>query len=115
MRTLLFLALLASGCASQSAPESGNGSASGDVVSGTVASVDLTPWTYDGDGVIVMTTASGESVRVLIPARMNLCEAEGLVDVNDLGEGDRIEVVGATDEAGAVRPCVEPTHRVTRL
>ncbi len=110
MRTLLFLALLASGCTSRTTPE-----ASGGAVSGTITSVDLSPFAYDGDGQIVMETASGETVRVLIAARTNLCAAEGLSVVGALKAGDRVEVVGERAADGSIRPCLEASHRVTRV
>jgi hypothetical protein len=108
MRPLCLALLALAACSSP--PE-----ASGDPgsVTGTVASVDLTPLSYDGDAVITLETDDGETARVLVAARMNLCAAAGLGLVGDLLPGDRIEVVGeATDEG--VRPCAEAEHRIVR-
>jgi hypothetical protein len=111
MRAFLPLLLL-SACTVWEAP---SGSVTEPSVTGTVVSVDLAPIAYDGDAVIVMTPPSGESVRVLVPARVNLCQAQGLDVLNTLQPGDEIEVRGDPEGDGALRPCLEPDHLIRRL
>lgn len=108
MRASLCLLVLIAACSSPTP-------ASGDGTRGTVTSVDLSPMAYDGDAVIVMETAAGESVAVHVPARMNLCAARGLDLVGDLRVGDEIDVTGETGPDGAIRPCAEAEHSIVRV
>lgn len=110
MRSLLAFALLVSSCTSRPEPYE----ASGGGIVGTISSVDLSPMAYDGDAVIQMETDTGELLRVLIAARMNLCAATGLDLVGQLEEGDRITVSGDR-EGDAIRPCTDSSHRLARL
>ncbi|MEM6326565.1 MAG: hypothetical protein AAF791_05550 [Bacteroidota bacterium] len=82
-------------------------------VMGTVTAVDRAPMAADGDALVTVETEAGETVEVRIPARMALCEAD-LGSFGTLRAGDRVEVVGATEADGAIRPCTEPTHRLAR-
>ena len=43
-------------------------------VEGQVATVDTTPWTYDGSAVVKIASTNGQ-VDVHLPARWNLCKA----------------------------------------
>ncbi len=83
-------------------------------VSGTVESVDREPMAVDSDAVITLRTSAGE-VEVFIPARTNLCEAEGLNLFASVVEGSSIEVRGQTLAGGGIRPCESDDHylRVT--
>src|SRR5690606_4581306 len=77
-------------------------------IAGTVAAVDLDPMAYDADGVVTVQTDGGE-VRVLLPARYGLCAAT-YDDWSGLAVGDQVEVRGAVDTRGAVRPCESAEH-----
>ena len=84
-------------------------------VQGEVLDVDASPMAYDGDAVIRVQTEAGEEVRVLIPARLNLCAAEGLGLYSELEPGDRVEVQGLGQEEASVRPCESESHYLRRL
>ena len=81
---------------------------------GRVVSVDIAPWAYDGNAVIVVATDAAREVRVQLPARWNLCKAPS-VDVQALKAGDRVHVVAGADEAGSVTVCERAEHRVQRI
>ena len=82
-------------------------------VAGVVLAVDLSPMMVDADGLVTVRTDAGE-LLVRVPARMNLCRAEGLAIVGDLEPGDRVEAVGAQGADGSVTPCLGDAHRLTR-
>lgn len=102
--TLLLLALAACG-PRPSAEDPG-------LVVGTVVSVDREPMAYDGDAEIVVRTDDGRTVTVRIPARMNLCAAEGLARLDGLAAGDRVEVRGDVGPEGDVTPCTDAGHHL---
>ncbi len=79
------------------------------IVEGQIATVDTTPWTYDGNAVITLATASG-NVDVHLPARWNLCKAPPLDDVRALKAGDRVRVTGTVSEDGALVVCERAEH-----
>jgi len=107
MRTLVLSLLLAGCTGSVQNPEP--------MVSGEVTAVDLDPWTYDGSARIEVRTEDGETAVLSIPARINLCEAQGLGDAGQLQVGDRVEVRGERGPDGAVTPCARPDHYLRRL
>lgn len=78
---------------------------------GTVASIDTQPWTYDGNAVVQVDTADRGRIDVQLPARWNLCQA-GPIDVEALAIGMQVEVVGAAAGEGAVVVCEDPSHRL---
>ena len=78
---------------------------------GTVASIDTQPWTYDGNATVQVDTVDYGRVEVQLPARWNLCQATP-VDVEALAIGMQVEVVGAAAGEGAVVVCEEPSHRL---
>lgn len=120
MRTLL-LALVLAACTTPPVAESPAVDAlpeapPGDdvTVAGEVVSVDLEPLAYDGNAVLVLRTDAGER-RVEIPARTNLCQADGLGEALDARPGERLTVVGAEPSpGGAIVPCSSAAHRVRR-
>ena len=111
-RFALVLALLA-GCASRSPADSPPSEAPGDVT-GTVLLVDLGPLAADGDALIEVERDDGQRVTVRVPARTNLCRAQGLGLLSELAPGDRVRVVGEPVEGG-VRPCLGADHRLARV
>ena len=108
----LGLALLAVACA---APRDRAGSAGQNVaISGTVASIDTRPWTYDGHaGGEVGGPARGRGA-VQLPARWNLCKAQP-VDVEALQVGMRVQAVGEAEDSGRITVCAAPEHRLAPL
>lgn len=108
MRPLLLLVLLV-GCGPRSAVPG-----SGDLVAGTVVAVDTSPMAYDGDALLRLRIDTGQTLTVRVPARTNLCAAEGLGIVGELRPGDRVEVRGTADAEGNLRPCTEPHHVLQR-
>lgn len=80
---------------------------------GTIAAIDIRPWTYDGHAVVQVDTADGR-LDVQLPARWNLCEA-GAVDVQALAVGMQVEVVGASEAEGVVVVCAGASHRLVPL
>lgn len=80
---------------------------------GTIVSIDTAPWAYDGHAVVRLESADGR-LAVLLPARWNLCQATP-VDVEALGPGMRVEVVGEQDPEGGVVVCADASHRLQPL
>jgi len=78
---------------------------------GTVASIDTQPWTYDGNAIVQVDTVDYGRVEVQLPARWNLCQATP-VDVDALAIGMQVEVVGAAAGERAVAVCEDPSHRL---
>lgn len=82
-------------------------------VEGTIASIDTKPWTYDGNAVVLLDTASHGRVSVQLPARWNLCKA-AQVDVASLAVGQRARAVGTVTDDGDVVVCERIEHRLGR-
>ncbi|MEM1043802.1 MAG: hypothetical protein AAGI91_14390 [Bacteroidota bacterium] len=108
----VLLLLFYGGCSSQKGLELPVGPDA--TVSGTVQAIDRTPTAVDSDAVITLRTSAGDT-EVYIPARIDMCEAEGLGLFAGLAEGERIEVRGRSLSRGGVRPCASDDHylRVT--
>ena len=113
MRLLLLLLVLA-GCKSTVPVEVSAVVPSNGIVRGTVQSVDMSPMAYDGNGLVAIETDSGAELVVDIPARMGLCQAEGLDVGSDLQPGDRIEVRGDIQD-GHMQLCTNPEHYLRLL
>lgn len=110
LATITCLTLAAGGCAtapSASALVAGSQA----TVDGTIASIDTTPWTYDGSAIVMLDSATHGRVSVQLPARWNLCKA-GQVDVAALTVGRRAQAVGTVTEDGAVVVCERVEHRL---
>lgn len=105
MRTLL-LSLLLAGC-------TGSVQSSEPTVAGEVIAADFSPMAYDGNATIDVRTDSG-TVRVEIPARTNLCQAD-FGAYSEIGVGDRIEVRGERQPSGVVTPCSSPSHYLRKV
>lgn len=104
------LSLATFGCAStQPASELSVGSQA--AIDGTIASVDTQPWTYDGNGVVMLETASHGRVSVQLPARWNLCKAPQ-VDVASLVVGQPAHAVGTVTADGELVVCESADHRL---
>lgn len=73
-------------------------------VEGVITAIDLQPWTWDGDAVVTLGTATGASVAVRLPARWNLCAASP-VRVDALAPGQAVRASGAADGAGGLVVC----------
>jgi hypothetical protein len=119
MRLLLAAFLVFSACAptappAPASPPASDASAGPDrTLAGTVAAIDLDPMSYDADGVVTVRTSGGDTVRVLLPARYNLCAAT-YDDWSDLAVGDAVEARGVVTSEGAVRPCESAEHYFRR-
>ncbi len=83
-------------------------------IDGEVVSVDTTPWTYDGNAVVIVTSADTGTVRVQLPARWNLCKAQAPDDVNALKPGDRVKVIGTATGKDGLVVCAETTHQLRK-
>lgn len=81
-------------------------------VSGRVVSVDRAPMAYDGDGVLVLSTDAQGRITVHVPARSNLCKAQGLDVFHRATVGIRIEAVGTLIGPSDIAVCHEVTHRL---
>ncbi|WP_119719218.1 hypothetical protein [Cognatilysobacter tabacisoli] len=82
---------------------------------GRVVSVDLSPWTYDGNGVVVVDTAAHGTVKVQFPARWNLCQAPAPQGLDALKPGDRVSVVATASAADEAVVCADARHGLTPL
>lgn len=85
------------------------------VVEGRVLSVDLSPMAYDGDALVLLDSQSHGAVTVHVPARTNLCRAQGLEVLGELRPQDRIRVAGKATGQRDITVCESPTHRLQRL
>jgi hypothetical protein len=85
------------------------------VIDGEVASVDLTPMAYDGDALVVVTSAAHGTVTVHLPARRNLCKAQGFDLLPELKPGDRVRVEGPVTGAADVTLCQDAADRLQRI
>lgn len=85
------------------------------VIEGEVASVDLSPMAYDGDALVVVTSAAHGAVTVHLPARRNLCKAQGFDLLTELKPGDRVRVEGAVTGAADVTLCQDAADRLQRI
>ena len=110
------LVIAASGCAtrvastSSGAPEALQAGAEASF-SGRITAIDTQPWTYDGNAVVQIDTATHGPVAVQLPARWNLCKAAP-VDVESLRVGTRVDIAGSVTDDGAVVVCQRATHRL---
>lgn len=100
---------LLTGCATPSGERPAEGSQAS--IEGAIASIDTTPWTYDGSAVIRIDTRTQGRVDVRLPARWNLCKAPP-VDVEALAVGKRVRAVGAADPQGGLVVCQDAAHRL---
>lgn len=82
---------------------------------GRVASVDLSPWAYDGNGVVVVDTAAHGAVAVQFPARWNLCRATPPEALDALKPGERVRVVARASGAAEAVVCADASHGLARL
>ena len=78
-------------------------------VTGSIVSVDTTPWTYDGSAVVKIAATNGQ-VDVHLPARWNLCKAPPPDDVQSLKAGDRVQATGTVTDDGALVVCERAEH-----
>lgn len=82
---------------------------------GKVVSVDTSPWAYDGNAVVTISTADAGTVRVQLPARWNLCKAAPPDDVQALKPGDRVQAVATVSAPGEVVVCAQAAHRLRKV
>ena len=115
---VLSLALAATACAARpdAVPAPPAPPAGSTTVEGTVVSIDMEPWTYDGHAVIEVDVPGRGRVPVQLPARWNLCSAPP-VELEALAPGMRVQVVGQPDGADgkALTVCLDPAHRLVPL
>ncbi|WP_051414525.1 hypothetical protein [Pseudoxanthomonas suwonensis] len=112
LATVLGAAVVATSCAApQVQPAAANGTTT---IEGTIASIDLQPWTYDGHAMIQVDVPNQGRVAVQLPARWNLCKAQP-VDVETLKVGVKVQAVGETKGAGALMVCTGAEDRVVPL
>ncbi|MGY0556592.1 MULTISPECIES: hypothetical protein [unclassified Lysobacter] len=83
-------------------------------IEGTIASIDLQPWTYDGNAIVQVETERRGIVQVQLPARWSLCKATP-VDVEGLVVGMRVQAVGAASGEGGLVVCADPSHRLASM
>ena len=104
--------LAAVGCASTTA-QSGSALVEGSQASvdGTIAAVDMQPWTYDGNAVVILDTAAYGRISVQLPARWNLCKATS-VDTASLAVGARAHAVGTVTADGEILVCEGADHQL---
>ena len=62
-----------------------------------------------------LATDARGAVTVSLPARWNLCKAQGIDQAGELKAGDRVRATGTVDAQGALLVCEQPTHRIERL
>lgn len=82
---------------------------------GRVASVDLSPWAYDGNGVVVVDTVAHGAVAVQFPARWNLCRATPPEALDALTPGERVRVVATASGPAEAVVCADARHGLSRL
>lgn len=113
LRALLLVPAAAATVACASTPSTGALAAGREaVVTGRVTAVDRDPWAYDGDGLLVLATDTHGTVTVHVPARINLCRAQGLDLFTTATIGQRIVAAGTATGATDLSVCLEPTHHL---
>ena len=110
---VLVVALAAAGCAS-APPTSALTSGSQATLEGVIASIDTKPWTYDGNAIVLVDTATHGQVPVQLPARWNLCKAPPPQDVQALKAGDRVRATGTVSEPHTLVVCEHAGHGLHR-
>lgn len=111
--SLLACALLPAGCGSTARHDpDGMSTPHRLAFVGTVESIDTSPWTYDGDAVVMVDAGTLGRVAVRLPARWNLCRTAA-VDVQALEVGTRVSVVGGSDGNGGVVVCADKADRLS--
>lgn len=85
------------------------------IVEGRVVSIDATPMAYDGDALVVLDSVLHGPLTVHLPARTNLCRAQGLDLLGELRVGDRLQVEGLATGPGDITVCQEASHRLRRI
>lgn len=83
-------------------------------IEGTITTIDLEPWTFDGNATVQVDADGRGVVQVQLPARWNLCKAPP-VDVQSLAVGMRVQAVGAATGEGGLVVCMDATHRLQPL
>lgn len=107
------LAVSLAGCASL--PASPTAEVGRDIAfTGTVVSSDFSPWTFDGSAVVRVDGAQGP-MAVALPARYNLCKAQGIGSASTLVAGMRVDVSGRVTAPGQVSVCESPSHHILRV
>ncbi|MFC0679640.1 NEW3 domain-containing protein [Lysobacter korlensis] len=84
-------------------------------IEGTVAAVDTSPWAYDGNAVVTVSTDARGTVSVQLPARWNLCKATAPDELQRLKPGDRVQATGTLGPDNALVVCERAEHRLQRL
>ncbi|MFP7722386.1 hypothetical protein [Lysobacter sp. A3-1-A15] len=105
------MALALTGCQTPTPSATAGGTAT---AQGQVTAIDRDPWTFDGNATMQVATGSG-AVTVEIPARLNLCHAEGLDAFAGLQVGDRIHAVGQVGADGHITVCHGAGHMLHKL
>ena len=95
--------LIAGGCASAGSASLAPGTQIG--ITGPIASIDMQPWTYDGNAVVQVDSDGHGRVAVQLPARWNLCKAPPPQDVQALKAGDRVRATGTVSEPHTLVVC----------
>ena len=115
-RPIIFATPLLTLAACASAP-AGDAFAPGQqaTVEGRVVNVDTTPWAYDDNAIVMLSTATGHRVRVQLPARWNLCKAAPPDNVQALKPGDRVQAIGTATAADELVVCEQPQHLLRTL
>ena len=84
-------------------------------IEGDVLSVDTAPWTYDGNAVVTVATATSGTVKVQLPARWNLCKAQPHAGIQELKPRDRVRAVGTAAGDNSLVVCAQPQHLLRKL
>lgn len=84
-------------------------------IDGVVMSYDRDPWMVDGDGIMVVDSSAHGRVTVLVPARINLCQARGMDVATSAEPGDRLRVTGEVVGHARISACRSTEHEVARL
>ncbi|QKT03007.1 hypothetical protein HUS23_03880 [Ectothiorhodospiraceae bacterium 2226] len=82
---------------------------------GRVVAVAATPMFVDGDGEILLQAAAYGRVLIRIPAREQLCQAQGLGVFSSLASGDSVRLTGRVTRPKELTVCVEETHFLEKV
>jgi hypothetical protein len=108
-------ASLLAGCATPAGTQATGSAGSEVVLEGRVVSVDTAPWTYDGNALLVVDGTSRGRITAQLPARWNLCKAQGFDVLQTLKAGDRVRVAGTLTAEGDVSVCGQASHHVRHI
>jgi hypothetical protein len=84
-------------------------------VEGVVLALDREPWMVDGDATVLIDSVAHGRLTLLVPARINLCQAGGMDVATSVEPGERLRVTGKVVGRAQLSACSSAQHLVERV